>query len=41
MERNNRKDIELIAYLATRVEVLKRDLVRVVHSFIISPNHTP
>lgn len=35
------KDIQPIAYLAARVEVSKRDLDRVVHSFIIFPNHTP
>ena len=35
------KDIQPIAYLAARVEVLKRDLDRVVHSFIIFSNHTP
>ena len=35
------KDIQPIAYLAARVEVLKRDLDKVVHSFIIFSNHTP
>ena len=35
------KDIQPIANLAAGVEVLKRDLDRVVHSFIIFPNHTP